>query len=129
MNAVRSERQIMCRAGDDWIIDYDGKTCRVRDARGMQHLYMLLTHPHEEISALILERCGAGADEIDGAQPVALHDSRERARVNVTRAIAFALQHIAEQYPALHAHLAATLQTGIFCCYTPDPRVPLRCAG
>ena len=45
----------------------------------------------------------------------------ERARVNVTRAIKAALSRIAEQSPALGKHLEATIRTGTFCSYTPDP--------
>ena len=49
----------------------------------------------------------------------------ERARVNVTRTIALALRRIAAQHPALGAHLARTVRTGIFCSYNPDPRAPI----
>ena len=48
----------------------------------------------------------------------------ERARVNVTRAIASALQKISEHNTGLGRHFDATIRTGTFCCYTPDPRVP-----
>jgi hypothetical protein len=47
--------------------------------------------------------------------------SAERARVSVTRAIRAALARIAEHNPALGAHLDATIRTGTFCSYTPDP--------
>ena len=49
----------------------------------------------------------------------------ERARVSVTRAIRAAMGRIAEQSPSLDAHLEATIRTGTFCSYTPDPRVPI----
>lgn len=49
----------------------------------------------------------------------------ERARVNITRAIASALQRIAEHHPALGRHFTATIKTGTFCSYAPDPRMPL----
>jgi AAA ATPase domain len=49
----------------------------------------------------------------------------ERARVNVTRAIKAALERIAEHSPSLGRHLAATVRTGTFCSYQPDPRVPV----
>jgi hypothetical protein len=51
--------------------------------------------------------------------------SAERARVNVTRAIRAALGRIAEHSPALGRHLEATVRTGTFCSYVPDPRLPL----
>jgi hypothetical protein len=50
----------------------------------------------------------------------------ERARVNVTRAIRAGLARVAEHHPVLGDHLAVTIRTGIFCSYTPDPRVPIR---
>jgi hypothetical protein len=49
----------------------------------------------------------------------------ERARVNVTRAIRSALSRVEEHHPGLGAHLAATVRTGGFCAYAPDPRVPI----
>jgi hypothetical protein len=48
----------------------------------------------------------------------------ERARVNVTRTIAAVLKRITAASPTLGQHLAATISTGYFCSYTPDPRVP-----
>jgi tetratricopeptide (TPR) repeat protein len=48
----------------------------------------------------------------------------ERARVNVTRAIRDALQKIGRQHAALGRHLVASLRTGRFCAYVPDPPVP-----
>lgn len=47
----------------------------------------------------------------------------ERARVRVTRAIARAVDDIERAHPALGAHLRATIRTGTFCSYRPDPRV------
>jgi hypothetical protein len=49
----------------------------------------------------------------------------ERARLNATRAIRAAMAKLAEVNPALGRHLAATVRTGRYCCYTPDPRVPI----
>jgi hypothetical protein len=49
----------------------------------------------------------------------------ERARLNVTRAIRTAMAHLARANPSLGAHLAATIRTGRYCCYTPDPRAPI----
>jgi hypothetical protein len=50
----------------------------------------------------------------------------ERARVNVTRAIKSAVERIEAHSPHLGAHLRATIRTGTFCSYRPDPRVPVR---
>ncbi len=49
----------------------------------------------------------------------------ERARVSVTRAIRTALLRIAEHSPALGDHFGATIRTGTFCSYMPDPRAPI----
>jgi hypothetical protein len=49
----------------------------------------------------------------------------ERARVSVTRAIRSAMVRIRDQSPALGAHLQATIRTGTYCAYVPDPRAPI----
>jgi hypothetical protein len=48
----------------------------------------------------------------------------ERARLNATRAIRAAMANLAAANPALGRHLAATIRTGRYCSYTPDPRAP-----
>jgi hypothetical protein len=49
----------------------------------------------------------------------------ERARLNATRAIRAAMANLARANPSLGRHLAATIRTGRYCCYAPDPRVPI----
>ena len=49
----------------------------------------------------------------------------ERARLNVTRAIRAAMANLARVHPSLGRHLAATVRTGRYCAYTPDPRAPI----
>jgi hypothetical protein len=49
----------------------------------------------------------------------------ERARISVTRAIRAALERLAAESPSLAGHLEATLHTGTYCSYTPDPRAPI----
>jgi tetratricopeptide (TPR) repeat protein len=49
----------------------------------------------------------------------------ERARLNATRAIRAAIANLARANPTLGRHLAATIRTGRYCSYTPDPRVPI----
>jgi hypothetical protein len=49
----------------------------------------------------------------------------ERARLNATRAIRAAMANLARANPALGRHLAATIRTGRYCSYTPDPHAPL----
>jgi tetratricopeptide (TPR) repeat protein len=60
-----------------------------------------------------------------GGRDRAAATNAERARVNVTRAIKAALVRIAEHSPSLGRHLGATIRTGTFCMYEPDPRVPV----
>ncbi len=47
----------------------------------------------------------------------------ERARVNVSRTIGAVVKKISAGSPALGQHLSASVRTGYFCSYTPDPRV------
>lgn len=49
----------------------------------------------------------------------------ERARLNATRAIRAAIANLAAANPALGRHLEATVRTGRYCSYTPDPRAPI----
>jgi hypothetical protein len=49
----------------------------------------------------------------------------ERARLNATRAIRAAMANLARANPALGRHLSATIRTGRYCSYTPDPRTPI----
>jgi hypothetical protein len=46
----------------------------------------------------------------------------ERARLNATRAIRAAIANLARDNPALGRHLTATIRTGRYCSYLPDPR-------
>lgn len=50
----------------------------------------------------------------------------ERARQSVTKAVKLAILRLARHSPALGRHLTATVRTGTFCSYSPDPRVPIR---
>jgi non-specific serine/threonine protein kinase len=49
----------------------------------------------------------------------------ERARVSVRKAITAAIARIAEHDPDLGLLLSTTVRTGVFCRYTPDPRLPI----
>ncbi len=49
----------------------------------------------------------------------------ERARLNVTRSIRAAMANLARENPSLGRHLAATIRTGRYCSYTPDPHAPI----
>ena len=60
-----------------------------------------------------------------GGRPRSSGSAAERSRVSVTRAIRASLERITEHNALLGAHLEATVRTGTFCSYTPDPRVPI----
>ncbi|MEO8247467.1 MAG: AAA family ATPase [Chloroflexota bacterium] len=75
-----------------------------------------------EIAAIAHEL--AGAVGLGGRDRVAASPA-ERARIAVSRAIRSSMQRIARQEPALGAHLDATIRTGAFCSYAPDPRSPI----
>jgi hypothetical protein len=129
VNALLSMRPRLSRSGDNvfrregeyWTVIFDDVPVRLRDNRGMRHLAALLRQPHTRVAALTLERGNANRSDAhcDGAT------LREYARVNVTRAVHATLRRIAAHAPALGAHLHATVRTGEFCAYVPDPRAPI----
>ena len=49
----------------------------------------------------------------------------ERARLNATRSIRAAMANLARATPHWGRHLAATIRTGRYCSYTPDPHAPI----
>jgi hypothetical protein len=72
----------------------------------------------EEIAALEAELSrafGLGGRRRPGAS------AAERARQSVTKAIRETLARIELQDPALGAHLARSVRTGLYCTYDPDP--------
>ena len=75
-----------------------------------------------EQAALVHEL--AAAMGIGGRDRVAA-SAAERARVSVTRAIRAALERVAAQSQQLGDHFDATIRTGTFCSYVPDPRAPI----
>lgn len=92
----------------------------------------------EEARALSDEvRVAKAEDEIDalttelkravglGGRDRRAASASERARLNATRAIKAAIERISEKHPSLASHLGATIRTGTFCSYHPDPRVPV----
>jgi len=57
---------VFCREGDYWSLEFDGRTVRVRDLKGMHYLARLLAHPGREFHALDLvaaERVGVARSE------------------------------------------------------------------
>ena len=83
----------------------------VRAAKARQERQFLA----DELSAAV----GLGGRDRAAGSPA------ERARVSITKAVKIALARIRAHSPALAGHLDATIHTGTFCCYTPDPRAPI----
>jgi hypothetical protein len=52
--------------------------------------------------------------------------AHERARVRVAHAIRHALERLATHNAVLNEHLRATIKTGKYCVYRPDPRRVVR---
>ena len=50
----------------------------------------------------------------------------ERARVNVTRAIRSAIARLGANGKSIGGHLDATIKTGTYCSYSPDPLAPIQ---
>jgi tetratricopeptide (TPR) repeat protein len=97
---------VFCREGEYWTIGFQGIVIRLKDTKGLQYLRTLLTVPGRQMHVLDL----------------AVTDSPpRRARDNVSKSLRACLKRIEQAHPALGAHLAATVRTGYFCSYQPDP--------
>jgi hypothetical protein len=55
-----------------------------------------------------------------GGRDRKMGDSAERARTAVTWRIRHAIKKLEPAHPALARHLALSIQTGVFCSYTPE---------
>lgn len=76
------------------------------------------TRAREEIDVLTEQLAAAvglgGRDRTTGSDA-------ERARVSVTKALRTAIIKVTDHVPALGRHLEASVKTGVFCSYDPDP--------
>jgi hypothetical protein len=52
---------VLAREGDVWRLDYEGRVLRVRDAKGMRHLALLLANPGVEFHSVDVASAGEGA--------------------------------------------------------------------
>ncbi len=113
--------------GEYWTIAYNGVVCRLRDSAGLRYIAHLLRRPREKVAAAELARVArtarASGETQDGL--TATGDT-ELARVKTTRAIRTAMQRIGTHNAPLIEHLRATIKTGTFCSYAPDPRLPVQ---
>jgi tetratricopeptide (TPR) repeat protein len=117
--------------GADKLLD---ERAKAEYARRLQELESDLAEAEEwhdpERASRVRQEIDFLASELGAAVGLGGRDRRaasnaERSRVNVTRAIKSALERIGEHSPTLARHLAATVRTGTFCVYEPDPRVPV----
>jgi hypothetical protein len=76
----------------------------------------------EELDALTHELASAMGL---GGRTRTTGSAAERARISVGRAIRSAVDRVSTESPDLGAHLNATIRTGTFCAYMPDPRAPI----
>ena len=179
-----------------WILVFEGRTCRMRDNRGLRQLAQLLLHPNQAFEAVALLADGAhdanaqapdpasaqanevGAESVTSnqaegyqrlqdlqeelaeaesfndmgrveqiqneldrltqdltqaveskRQPPKAASAAQRARVNVTRTIRFAIKKITDNHPSLGDYLSRTIKTGATCSYIPDPDQPIDWRG
>jgi tetratricopeptide (TPR) repeat protein len=92
-----AETNVFRREGDYWSVEFEGRTVRVRDLKGIRYLAQLLAHPGREVHVLDLVAGETG-------QPIALGDSGvmldERAKTAYRRRLA-EIQEDIEQARAL----------------------------
>jgi hypothetical protein len=114
--------------GEYWAIRFGGRTCNVRDGKGLGYIAQLLRSPGRELHALDLLAAEETGDESRCHHDDCVVDAYavvERARLSVTRAIRRAQARIAVCHPGLGRHLDTTIHTGTYCSYVPDSRVPI----
>ncbi len=75
---------------------------------------------YDAVAAELATALGLGGRDRRAGSPA------ERARLNVTRAIRAAIEHLGEHDPALGAYLAAAVMTGRECVYSPDRGSPVQ---
>jgi hypothetical protein len=111
--------------GDYWTIIYDGKLLRLRDAKGLRLLAVLLHNPRKRLSALeLLANISPPTGEEAQAQTARAQRpddaALERARLTVTKRIKEAIRNIEHHHPSLGLLLRATIRTGATCvCLIP----------
>jgi hypothetical protein len=108
------------REGDYWTIAYDAAVVRLKDAKGLRYLELLLRQPGRSFHVAELIHVAAG---LDGRRPAAEDGSAEaveRARKAVTNRIRQTLARIAGVHQVLGLHLRNAVHTGTRCAYTPE---------
>jgi len=180
---IDPDEAVLRKEGEFWTVGDSDSLFRLRDAKGLGYLSVLLAHPGRELHALELEGAeigrmpaGDAGEALDSTARAAyrqrlqelgreLEEARshndlgrierlesetdaltrelerafglggrarrvgsaaERARLNVTRTILTSIRKIESHSVRLGRYLAATVRTGVFCVYEPDPSRPLR---
>jgi hypothetical protein len=117
--SVPATRGLFRPEGEFWTIEFDDEVCRLRDSAGLRYLAVLLGRPGLKVLAADLVLL-AGRLPADRAVT-----DRERARVRITHAIRTTMRRLALHHAVLSEHLRATVTTGTYCAYLPDPRRPV----
>jgi len=111
--------------GEYWTIRFEGRTCNLRDGKGLGYLAELLSAPGRQVHTLDLVALHHSEDDCPHEDCDDAYAALERARLSVTRAIRRAQARIAACHPSLGRHLDTTVRTGTYCAYVPDSRVPI----
>jgi hypothetical protein len=114
------------------VIDPEG---RRRFQARLEELAEELTEADEfndiERASRVRSEIDALADALTAAtglsgRPRQISSEAERARTSVKKAIQSAISNMRQHCLPLAKHLDATVKTGLFCSYVPDPRVPIK---
>jgi len=110
-----------------WTLRYQGTTCRLKDTKGLRYIAFLLDHPGQECLVTEVMESVGGSDTAAKRTSCDRNSEfpLERVRLNVTKAIKAAVKKVSDNHPALGYHLTATIKTGTYCSYTPDPIQPI----
>lgn len=112
------------RDGEHWLIAWEGKSIRLKNVRGLEHIAELLRRPGEEITVFELDTHGDRPDRKPSrAGPApgrAGEPASERTRKTVTNRIRRAIERIREEHSALGSHLRRGIRMGAACCYRPS---------
>ena len=111
---MKRDTPLFRREGEFWTITYQGDLVRLRDSKGLGYLATLLEYRGRTVPAVDLAR--ARNDPAD-------ETARERARLNVTRAIRGAISRIVGVSPPIGSHLSNAVRTGAACLYAPPATV------
>lgn len=118
-------QSIFRREGEYWTVAYAGAVSRLRDAKGLYYLALLLRHPNKRFAATdLLRQAGALNGNAGDTSP-----DLEQARSAVTKRIKAAIQKIRVHHPTLGYYLSATIKTGYVCAHLPGPEGPIEWEG